>query len=82
MLTVVVNYPVDYMTKNQMSDETELELAIELITEDTKKSLGKYLVEGLYHVSKKHPSNPFEFLGKWLLVQADLRDEKDNDQKK
>jgi len=58
------------------SDETVFLESIEMILENAKKSLGKLLVEGLYLAAKGHREDPFRFLGQWLLIQADIRDEK------
>lgn len=75
MFIVVVNYPDNYMTEKQMSNESAFEEAMQLIFEETKISLGKLLTEGLYIVSKRHRQDGFKYLGKWLLIQADIRDE-------
>jgi len=64
------------MTAKQMTnDESEFIEAMDLIFEETKVSLGTLLVEGLYIVSKSHRENSFKYLGEWLLIQADIRDE-------
>lgn len=75
MFIEVVNYLGNYMTEKQMSNESAFTEAMNLIFEETKESLGTLLVEGLYIVSKRHRQDPFRFLGKWLLIQADIRDE-------
>lgn len=61
--------------EKQESNQTVLE-AIEMILENTKLTLGSLLVEGLYVVAKDHRDDPFRYLGQWLLIQADIRDEK------
>ncbi|XP_060879974.1 uncharacterized protein LOC132951925 [Metopolophium dirhodum] len=72
----LVNYLGNYMTAKQMTnDESEFIEAMDLIFEETKVSLGTLLVEGLYIVSKRHRQNSFKYLGEWLLIQADIRDE-------
>ncbi|XP_025200368.1 putative uncharacterized protein DDB_G0293878 [Melanaphis sacchari] len=65
----------NYMTEKQMSNESAYKEAMELILEETKVSLGQLLIEGLYFVSKRHRQDSFKCLGKWLLIQADIRDE-------
>lgn len=77
MFIAVVNYlGNNYMTEKQMTnDESEFIEAMDLIFEETKASLGTLLIEGLYIVSKRHRQNSFKYLGKWLLIQADIRDE-------
>ncbi|XP_003243901.1 uncharacterized protein LOC100571868 [Acyrthosiphon pisum] len=68
--------PGNYMTEKQMTnDESEFIEAMDRIFEETKASLGTLLVEGLYIVSKRHRQNSFKYLGEWLLIQADIRDE-------
>lgn len=51
---------------------------LERRAENIRKSLGNLLIEGLYHVSKKYRNDPFRCLGKWLLIQADIRDDEDS----
>lgn len=64
------------MTKKQISDESAaLDGAMKLIFDKTKDSLGIILVEGLYEVAKRHRNDPFGYLGRWLLAQADIRDD-------
>lgn len=75
MFIVVVNYLGNYMTEKQMSNESAFTETMDLLFEETKESLGKLLVKGLYIVSKRYRQDPFKYLGKWLLVQADIRDE-------
>lgn len=64
-----------YKIAEEINDEKALPGAFEMILENTKKSLGKLLVEGLDLVANGHHQDPFEYLGRWLLIQADIRDE-------
>lgn len=64
-----------YKEAEEISDEKRLSEAFEMILESTKKSLGKLLVEGLGLVANEHHQDPFGYLGRWLLIQADIRDE-------
>lgn len=76
MLIIVMYSLANYnMTEKQTNDESALEAAVQEIFEETKKSLGTILAEGLYHVSKSRCCDPIKHLGQWLLTQADLRDE-------
>lgn len=68
------------MTEKQISNESAYKEAMELVFEETKVSLGPLLIEGLYLVSKRHRQDTFKYLGKWLLIQADIRDEKKTEQ--
>lgn len=67
------------MTKRQRED-LAINEAVEMIIEKAKISLGKCLVEGLYEVSRNYRHDPFTSLGKWLLIQADMRDEHKTEQ--
>lgn len=72
-----MNSSNDYAIKKQSrDDELVLNAAVKRIFENTKKSLGELLIQGLYLVSKKNPQDPFHYLGQWLLIQSDIIDEK------
>lgn len=75
MFILVINYPGDYVIGKQTSDESMYQETMEQIVEKMKQSLGKLLVEGLHKVSKRYHRDPFRYLGQWLLIQADIRDE-------
>jgi len=64
------------VTERQISDdESEFHKAMGLILEKTKSTLGRLLIDGIYLVSERHRQEPFKYLGQWLLIQADIRDE-------
>lgn len=65
------------MIEKPIIDKSVLNTTVNLIFEKTKDSLGEYLIEGIYLVAKNHRQDPFRFLGQWLLIQADIRDEKE-----
>lgn len=64
----------DLVTERQ-TEELANDEAVEMMMKKAKMSLGKYLVEGLYEVSRNYRHDPFTSLGTWLLIQADIRDE-------
>jgi hypothetical protein len=43
--------------------------------DNIKQSLGKLLVESLHKVSERYRCDPFRYLGQWLIIQTDIRDE-------
>lgn len=63
------------VAEKPITDESALNAALHLMFEKMKNSLGNQLMEGLYIVSRKHRQDPFRYLGQWLLIQADIRDE-------
>lgn len=64
-----------YKVAEEISDDKALSEAFEMILESTKTSLGKLLVEGLALIANGHHQDPFGYLGRWLLIQADIKDE-------
>lgn len=75
-LSRLLHFLDTYVTEQQISDEpAALDGAMKLIFDKTKDTLGNILVEGLYEVAKGHRNDPFGYLGRWLLAQADIRDE-------
>lgn len=66
----------NYAAKKQLNDdELAMNAALKQIFENTKNTLGELLIEGLYQMAKKNRQDPFGYLGKWLLIQADIIDE-------
>jgi hypothetical protein len=65
----------DYMTGKQKNDESMYQATMKQNIDNIKQSLGKLLIEGLHKVSERDRNDPFRYLGQWLLIQADIRDE-------
>ncbi|VVC25176.1 Hypothetical protein CINCED_3A022485 [Cinara cedri] len=67
----------DQISKKKISDDKlALDEGLRLIHEETIQSLGQFLLDGLFYVSKTCRHDPFRCLSQWLLIQADLRDQK------
>lgn len=65
-----------YVSKKQLNDdEFAINAAVRRIFENTKNTLGELLIEGLYQMATNNRQDPFGYLGKWLLIQADIIDE-------
>lgn len=65
----------DYVIGRQKSDDSMYKASIKQNIDNIKQSLGKLLIEGLHKVSERYRHDPFKYLGQWLLIQADIRDE-------